>query len=98
MNVRSWESAYQVARACWIYPWPFDPSESTRPFTHQSTSRAKTAGIFRRHKARSAAKRLGVGAILRRNINVIGKDRREKDWWVERIRNWNGNRFVDIKR
>jgi hypothetical protein len=47
-------------------------------------------------KARLAAKRLGDGAIIRRNINVIGKDRREKDWWVDRIWKWNGNRFVDV--
>jgi hypothetical protein len=49
-------------------------------------------------KARLAAKRQGVGAIVRRNVNLIGKDHKEKDWWVERVWEWDGNNFVDIMR
>jgi hypothetical protein len=47
-------------------------------------------------KARLAAKKLGVGARLRRNVNVTSKSREEVDWWVERVWEWNGTQFVDI--
>jgi hypothetical protein len=49
-------------------------------------------------RARLAARRLGVGARLRRNINLIGKDRKHKDWWVERVWEWDGKCFTDITR
>lgn len=47
-------------------------------------------------KARLAAKKLGVRARLRRNVNVRGKKGTEVDWWVERVWEWNGEEFVDI--
>jgi len=47
-------------------------------------------------KARLAAKKLGVGARLRRNIDLFTKDRNLADWWVERVWEWNGEDFVDI--
>jgi len=47
-------------------------------------------------KARRVAIRLGVGARLRRNVNLFGKHRAEVDWWVERVWEWNGHDFVDI--
>ncbi len=47
-------------------------------------------------RARLAAKKFGVGARLRRNVNLMGKDRIEWDWWVERVWEWNGKDFVDI--
>jgi hypothetical protein len=47
-------------------------------------------------KARLAAKRFGSGSRVRRNINLKGKDREELDWWVERVWEWNGERFIDI--
>jgi hypothetical protein len=47
-------------------------------------------------KARLAAKKLGVGARLRRNINVIGKSPAQTDWWVERVWEWDGKDFIDI--
>jgi hypothetical protein len=46
-------------------------------------------------KARLAAIKLGVGARLRRNVNVRDKSRME-DWWVERVWEWNGKEFVNI--
>ena len=46
-------------------------------------------------KARLAAIKLGVGARLRRNVNVTDKSRME-DWWVERVWEWNGKEFVNI--
>jgi hypothetical protein len=49
-------------------------------------------------KARLAAKKLGLGARLRRNVNVTAKRRTEVDWWVERVWEWNGKEFVDITR
>jgi len=47
-------------------------------------------------KARLAVKKLGVGARLRRNINVTGKGHTETDWWVERVWEWDGKEFVNI--
>jgi hypothetical protein len=47
-------------------------------------------------KARLAAKRLGVGARLRRNVNVEDKSRVETDWWVERVWEWDGTNFINI--
>jgi hypothetical protein len=47
-------------------------------------------------KGRLAAKRLGVGARLRRNVHVMAKSREEVDWWVERVWEWDGKQFVDI--
>jgi hypothetical protein len=47
-------------------------------------------------EARLAAKKLGVGARLRRNVNVTAKNREEVDWCVERIWEWNGKQFVDV--
>ena len=47
-------------------------------------------------KARLAAVRLGVGARLRRNVYFFTKQRIETDWWVERVWEWNGRKFVDI--
>jgi hypothetical protein len=47
-------------------------------------------------KARLAAKTLGVGARVRRNVNVMAKNRRGADWWVERVWEWVGRTFVDI--
>jgi hypothetical protein len=47
-------------------------------------------------KARLAAKKLGVGARLRRNVNLTDKGREHVDWWVERVWEWHGKQFVDI--
>jgi len=47
-------------------------------------------------KARLAAIKLGVGARLRRNVNVMDKNQTEVDWWVERVWEWDGKRFVNI--
>lgn len=47
-------------------------------------------------KARLAAIKLGVGARLKRNVNVADKKRTEADWWVERVWEWNGKDFVNI--
>ena len=47
-------------------------------------------------KARLAAKKLGVGARVRRNINVIGKSPTQTDWCVERVWEWNGEEFINI--
>jgi hypothetical protein len=47
-------------------------------------------------KARLAAKKFGVGSRLRRNINRFAKHEGEIDWWVERVWEWNGRKFVDI--
>lgn len=47
-------------------------------------------------KARLAAMKLGAGARLRRNVNLTDKRRVETDWWVARVWEWNGRRFVDI--
>jgi hypothetical protein len=47
-------------------------------------------------KASLAAKRLGVGARLRRNVNVEDKSREETDWWVERVWEWDGTNFINI--
>jgi hypothetical protein len=47
-------------------------------------------------KARLAAMKLGVGARLRRNVNVFTKRRVEINWWVARVWEWNGRKFVDI--
>jgi hypothetical protein len=46
-------------------------------------------------KARLAAKKFGVGARLRRNINVQDKSREETDWWVERVWEWDGTNFIN---
>lgn len=47
-------------------------------------------------KARLAAKRLGAGARVRRNINAYRKMDRLGDWWVERVWEWTGKKFVNI--
>ena len=47
-------------------------------------------------KARLAAKKQGVGARLRRNINIAGKNGKEVDWWVDRVWEWNGRNFLNI--
>ena len=47
-------------------------------------------------KARLAAKKLGIGARLRRNINVTGKSQTETDWWVDRVWEWDGEEFINI--
>jgi hypothetical protein len=47
-------------------------------------------------KARLAAKNLGVGSRLRRNINLRNKGEPDADWWVERVWEWTGTKFVDI--
>jgi hypothetical protein len=47
-------------------------------------------------KARLAAKKLGFGARVRRNINVIGKSPTQTDWCVERVWEWNGKEFINI--
>jgi hypothetical protein len=47
-------------------------------------------------KARLAAKKLGAGARLRRNINVTGKSPTQINWWVERVWEWDGTDFVNI--
>jgi hypothetical protein len=49
-------------------------------------------------KARIAAMKLGVGARLRRNVNLVDKRRIEADWWVARVWEWNVQKFVDITR
>jgi hypothetical protein len=47
-------------------------------------------------KARLAAKNLGVGSRLRRNMNLRNKGEPDADWWVERVWEWTGTKFVDI--
>jgi len=47
-------------------------------------------------KARGAAKRLGVGSRLRRNVNLRNKSEPEADWWVERVWEWTGKEFTNI--
>jgi hypothetical protein len=47
-------------------------------------------------KARLAAKKLGVGSRLRRNINLRNKSEPEADWWVERVWEWTGKKFINI--
>lgn len=47
-------------------------------------------------KARLAAMKLGIGARLRRNVNLFNKRRVETDWWVARVWEWNGHKFIDI--
>jgi hypothetical protein len=65
----------------------------------QTTSQGKGCWDYRTvGKARLAAKKLGAGTRLRRNVNVTGKNRREIDWWVERVWEWDGKEFIDITR
>jgi len=40
--------------------------------------------------------KLGIGARLRRNVNLFNKRRVETDWWVARVWEWNGHKFIDI--
>lgn len=47
-------------------------------------------------KARLAAKKLGVGAQLQRNVNLTYKNRPLLDWWVERVWEWDGKKFLNI--
>jgi hypothetical protein len=49
-------------------------------------------------QARLAAKKLGVGASLRRNVSLTDKSRTEVNWRVQRIWIWNGKDFVDVTR
>jgi hypothetical protein len=67
-----------------VYPPHFKPGEGS--FEEYGTAT----------RARLAAKKFGVGARLRRNVYLLGKDRIEGDWWVERVWEWNGRDFVDI--
>ena len=46
-------------------------------------------------KAQLAAKKFGIGARIRRYVNRDTKDG-EFDFWVDRVWEWNGNRFVNI--
>jgi len=47
-------------------------------------------------KARLAAKKLGAGSWLRRNINLNNKGAPGAKWWVDREWEWNGKEFVKI--
>ena len=47
-------------------------------------------------RARLAAKRLGIGYRLRRNINLTKKPPRVEYWWVERVWEWDGTSIRDI--
>lgn len=47
-------------------------------------------------RARLAAKRLGIGARLRRNVNLTNKAPLVEKWWVEKVWEWDGTRFKDI--
>jgi hypothetical protein len=47
-------------------------------------------------KARLAAIKLGVGSRLRRNFDVFNKSRKEINWYVDRVWEWDGTTFVDI--
>ena len=47
-------------------------------------------------KARLAAKRLGIGSRLRRNVNLTNKPPLVEDWWVETVWEWDGATFRDI--
>jgi len=49
-------------------------------------------------KARLAAKKVGPGSRLRRNIEFFTKDRIAWEWWVERVWEWDGDGFVEITR
>jgi hypothetical protein len=46
-------------------------------------------------KARLAAKQLGIGSRLRRNVNLTNKSPLVEDWWVERVWEWGGATFRD---
>lgn len=47
-------------------------------------------------RARLAARRLGIGSRLRRNVNVTNKPPLVEKWWVERVWEWDGAGFIDI--
>lgn len=47
-------------------------------------------------RARLAAKCLGIGSKLRRNVNVTNKPPLVLDWSVERVWEWDGVSFRDI--
>jgi hypothetical protein len=47
-------------------------------------------------RARLAAKALGAGSRLRRNVNLTNKPPLIQDWWVERVWEWDGIQFKDI--
>jgi len=47
-------------------------------------------------KARLAAKKLGAGSRLRRNINTRNKGEPVADWWADRVWEWTGEEFVNI--
>jgi hypothetical protein len=47
-------------------------------------------------RARLAAKRLGIGSRLRRNVNLTNKPPSVDDWWVEKVWEWDGSAFRDI--
>ena len=67
-----------------VYPPRFDSDRDTcRDF------RTATRG-------RLAAKRLGIGSRLRRNVNVTNKPPLVENWWVERVWEWDGTGFTDI--
>lgn len=67
-----------------VYPPRFNPDRDTcRDF--------RTAT-----KARLAAKRLGIGSRLRRNVNLTNKPTLVEDWWVARVWEWDGVSFRDI--
>ena len=48
------------------------------------------------NKARLAAKRLGIGSRLRRNVNLMKKPPLVEKWWVETVWEWDGVRFKNI--
>jgi hypothetical protein len=52
-------------------------------------------------KSRLAAKRFGIGSLVRRNINLtnkppFGEPPVFEDWWVEKVWEWDGISFRDI--
>jgi len=47
-------------------------------------------------KARLAAKNLGVGSRVRRNVNLSNNGEPGAEWWVERVWEWTGTKFVNI--